>query len=186
MRRCAFPALVLLIAAVLIPLRGEDPLPPVAARPDVPARVDAGAAELEADAFLLAQLATGEDPRAPVAVAWVALNRAGCQVAPLRCRVPLLQIVSARRQFGTIKGGAWYPAWTPGSFARTDVQAEVWKVLRGAAPDPTGGATHFHRVGTWTPPWAPARRSWRVYGSHAFYRPGVVKSPFKRWTKAPR
>jgi spore germination cell wall hydrolase CwlJ-like protein len=176
---CTFPALVILIAVSLIPSTREDPLPAPADWTSAAPTFGAADAELEADAFLLAQLATGEDPRAGAAVAWVALNRSGCRVAPLRCREPLLRTVSAHRQFGTVRRGVWHPAWTPSSPARSDVQREVWRVLLGAVPDPTGGATHFHRLGTWTPPWAPSRRAWRVHGSHAFYRPPqrtVVKS----------
>ena len=131
---------------------------------------DALAALREADTHLLAQLATAEDPRAAVAVTWVVLNRAGCRVAPLRCRVPLLQEVTRPRAFGTFLRGRWSPAWWPDGEVAPHVAMQVRAVLLGAFPDPTEGALCFHRVGTWVPPWAPPVREWRLFGAHAFYR----------------
>jgi len=43
-------------------------------------------------------------------------------------------------------------------------------ILVGSIPDPTGGATHFHRVGTPTPSWAPPEKEWRRIGRHYFYK----------------
>lgn len=169
MTRAAFPILVLSVAGAVLP-PPEEPLPTPAPSPAREEPSAALAAELEADAYLLAQVATGEDPKAAAAVTWVVLNRAGCQVAPLRCRVPVLQEVKKHRAFGTMKGGRWHPAWTPGRSAHVRVLAEVVAVLDGRIPDPTRGATHFHRVGTWTPPWAPPSRFWTRHGSHSFYK----------------
>lgn len=124
----------------------------------------------EADARVLGQLAAGEDPEAAAAVTWVVLNRAGCSVRPLRCRVPVLEVVRARRQFGTRKGHRWLAAWSIRRDVPDPVAAEVAAVLSGERLDPTGGATHFHRVGTWVPPYAPPPGRWFRSGSHAFYR----------------
>lgn len=70
-----------------------------------------------------------------------------------------------------MRGGRWLPAWTPRRPAAASVVAEVRRVLQGLVPDPTSGATHFHRVGTWVPPWAPGPARRRTFGSHEFYRP---------------
>jgi spore germination cell wall hydrolase CwlJ-like protein len=141
------------------PPRLRDP------RPQAPAIALPSAlnAQREADAGLLAELAVGEDPSAALAVVWVAINRAG--------RGPVLAAVAAPRQFHgwRARTRAWRRA-----HGRGLAQAAVWAraALDGRAPDPTGGATHFHRAGTWVPPWAPAPRTWRRIGKHWFYRIG--------------
>lgn len=126
-------------------------------------------AQAEADTRVLAQVAFGEDPQAVVAVTWVVLNRGGCEVAPLRCRVPIIEVVTRRRAFGTMLRGRFRPSWRPDGHAPVWVLAKVQDVLEGLAPDPTHGATHFHRLRTWTPTWAPEPETWRIRGSHAFY-----------------
>lgn len=173
LRRCAFPALVLLIAAVLIPLR-EDPLPVPREVPSLLPDLgpSAAGAQLDMDARLLAGLALGEDPDAPVAVMWVARNRAAGR--------PVLEAVTERQAFGTVLRGRFRPSWSldptrrsrhplyATALARAEVLARG--VLSGAIQDPTGGATHFHRRGTWIPPWAPEEDVWTDLGAHAFYR----------------
>lgn len=164
-------------------------LPKVAPAPAAEVRDLALAALEEADAEVLAQLATAEDPEAPAAVAWVVLNRAGCRPPGLSgCRAPVLEVVRARRQFGTSLRGVWRAAWSPRGESSVRARAVVSAVLQGLVADPTDGATCFHRVGTWVPPWAPARGRWKVLGSHAFYRPQkrtVVKSVRKGSTNRP-
>ncbi len=169
MSRRAFPALVLLIVLSIWPSAG-DPLPEVSWPTARTTSDQALADELAADARLLSQLALAEDPRAVAAVVWVVLNRAGCQVGPLRCRGSILREVTAGRAFGTVRAGRWRASWDLRGRTVDRVDSEVMAVLGGAVPDPTGGATHFHRVGTWVPPWAPSPRAWRILGSHAFYK----------------
>jgi spore germination cell wall hydrolase CwlJ-like protein len=166
--RCVFPALVLSIATAILP-GAEEPLPEVARPRELTDADRVAAVEVEVDAALLAQLAQAEDPRAVAAVVWVVLNRAGCEVAPLRCRRPVLSVVTSGRAFGTVRAGRWRASWNLRGRASARVEAEVMAVLHGRVADPTAGATHFHRVGTWVPPWAPAPSRWRVLGSHAFY-----------------
>lgn len=127
---------------------------------------------LEMDAALLRDLAMGEDPRAPVAVVWVALNRARCGGTDfLDCDRPIVEAVTSGRAFGTWKRGQWRPSWAR-EWNAPDVEGAVYAVMLGYVPDPTGGATHFHRAGTWTPPWAPKRDQWEMHGSHWFYKVG--------------
>jgi spore germination cell wall hydrolase CwlJ-like protein len=163
-----FPALGLVVF-LAIP-GAEEPLPEMARPRELTDADRAIAAEVEADARLLSQLALAEDPRAVAAVVWVVLNRGGCRVGPLRCRRPVLAVVTSGRAFGTVQAGRWRASWDLDGATVARVDEEVRAVLVGARPDPTGGATHFHRVGTWVPPWAPAPARWRVLGSHAFYK----------------
>jgi hypothetical protein len=124
------------------------------------------------DSQLLAEVAMAEDPSAGAAVMWTVVNRARA------ARTSLMTEVLRPGAYGTRKGGKWRPSWWPGRAwqAPADLRALVRlrrtarDVLVGRLADPTGGARHFHRVGTWTPPWAPEPAVWRVYGSHAFYR----------------
>lgn len=143
---------------------------------------DPVAALVEMDADILAGVATAEDPHAAAAVAWVVLNRAGCRFlesAPApgySCVRPLLEVATARDGFGTVRVWAgdsapsWRPSWRPGRGATARAEAVALEILAGALPDPTGGATHFHRVGTWVPPWAPGPRARQRFGSHEFYK----------------
>jgi spore germination cell wall hydrolase CwlJ-like protein len=169
MTRCTGPVLLVAVAVAVWP-RPEEPLPEPAVRVSTAPERGAVEAELEADTLLLAQVGHGEDPRAVAAVAWVVLTRAGCTVAPLECRRPLLKEVTKHRAFGTMKGGRFRPSWRPDAPAPVRAVAVVTAVLDGRLPDPTGGSTHFHRALTWTPPWAPHPRHWRRVGSHVFYR----------------
>lgn len=123
------------------------------------------------DADLLANMARGEDPKAVEAVTWVALNRAGCEAAPdfLRCERPIAEVVTEGRAFGTMKNGVFIPSWTR-DWDDPEVEGRVQAILYGYVPDPTGGSTHFHRRGTWTPPWAPKPQAWQQFGSHWFYK----------------
>ena len=127
---------------------------------------------IEMDVDLLADVAMGEDPEALAAVMWVVLNRR-------RGAEPLETTIRRGRAFGTMKDGRFRPAWHrapghrwarfyPGAWA--EAQETAWDVLLGLRSDPTGGADHFHRRGTWRPPWAPTDVSWVLVGSHHFYR----------------
>lgn len=158
----------------------EPPLPPIAitrgsvweAPVYVPSHPDD--ATLEMDARLLASLALAEDPQAPTAVMWTAINRSRA------CGCPLLEVVTTGEAYGTRKRWSsgrveWRPSWgrkwNPTYADRLD-QFEVlaYRVLTGLNPDPTYGATHFHRRGTWEPPWAPPLTARHLLGSHYFYR----------------
>jgi hypothetical protein len=133
---------------------------------------EATEAQLVMDADLLANMARGEDPNAIDAVTWVALNRAGCEFledSKYDCDRPILEVVTEGRAFGTMKNGRFIPSWTR-DWNDPEVEGRVYVILYGLMPDPTGGSTHFHRIGTWTPTWAPPAREWQRFGSHAFYR----------------
>jgi hypothetical protein len=131
------------------------------------------AAQAQADALVLAVVAKSEDPDAAAAVMWTVLNR-----ARLAGTTPLA--VACSGAYGTWRGGRRYESWTWDPGARWPhpldqaqlrrLQALALRVLAGQVPDPTGGATHFHRVGTWVPPWAPEPAAWVPQGQHAFYR----------------
>lgn len=120
---------------------------------------------------LLAEVALAEDPEAGAAVMWTVVNRAKAS------RRSYLAVVTRPGAYGTRKGGQWRPSWWPGRTwtARADQRAlrdlhkTALEVLEGRLADPTGGACHFHRVGTWVPPWAPPEASWTIHGQHAFY-----------------
>lgn len=170
---------------VYVPERLPEPSTPICLAPmPTPAPPEALAALLEMDADILAGIAKGEDADAAVAIQWVVLNRAGCQFlrdAPgpsYSCVRPLLAVAIDNRAFGTMKRGRFIPSWWPGRewwhpadrLQLAEIEGTANAVLLGYVPDPTGGATHFHRLGTWTPPWAPTRRKWRIFGVHAFYQ----------------
>ena len=133
------------------------------------------------DADVLADVALGEDPWALAAVMWTVVNRAGCPGRPPGPCAELLEAVVRRGQaYGSVRGGRFQRAWgsPPGAFwaryrpgAWAGAREMAQDVLLGRVPDPTGGATHFHRRGTWRPPWAPAAACWRDVGQHHFYRP---------------
>lgn len=175
-----------LIIAALLPIPMESGMPPVSEpalfRAPEPEAPEAGAAWVEMDAAILAGLATAEDPHAAGAVSWVLLNRAGCTFltdAPppaYSCARSLMAEATARHAFGTIRvwpgdtEPSWRPAWYPGRPAAPGAELTAAAILAGSLPDPTGGATHFHRVGTWVPPWAPHPRARQRFGSHEFYR----------------
>lgn len=146
--------------------------PPAAAHVHQIATPDPLDAWLEMDAEVLARIAAGEDPWAPEAVVWVVLNRAGCAIGPdgYACERPLLDVVLERRQFGTMRGDRFISAWRPRRPVPGHAHEAAFRALLGHTPDPTGGATHFHRAGTWTPPWAPDPRQWRRFGRHFFYQ----------------
>lgn len=154
-----------------------DGLPPIRdPRPPAPELELIDPLELwrEMDADLLADVALGEDPDAVAAVAWTVLNR-----AELSGR-PLLEVIRRQQAYGSVIGGQFHPSWSrvpgrrwarfyPGEWRRA--RAVALLVIQGRIPDPTGGATHFHRAGTWTPPWAPEPVEWVAIGAHAFYAP---------------
>lgn len=161
----------------------EAPLPeprtPVTVAPlPGPEPPEALGALIEMDAALLGAVAKQEDAEAAEAIAWVVLNRAGCEIGPkgYACARPFLTVVTEGRAFGTWLSGRWRPSWGRRWTHALDraqlaqVEGDVAAVLLGYVPDPTGGATHFHRLGTWVPPWAPAPSEWRTFGAHAFYR----------------
>jgi hypothetical protein len=126
----------------------------------------------EMDVDVLADVALGEDPDAVAAVAWTVLNR-----SRESGRILALE-VRRGRAYGTVAGGRFLPAWSqvPGRRWIRYYPGEWWRarriaraVLEGRLPDPTGGATHFHREETWVPPWAPEPTEWVLIGQHAFY-----------------
>jgi hypothetical protein len=131
---------------------------------------------LEMDARMLASLALAEDPQAPAAVMWTAINRSK------ECSCPLVEVVTTGEAYGTLKRWdpdgpmEWRPSWGrrwTSRWARTrldDLEGLAYEVLLGLRADPTHGATHFHRKGTWEPPWAPPLDRRIVFGSHYFYR----------------
>ncbi len=151
----------------------EPPLPSITAKIATMAMVDPDPELLwvEMDADLLADVAMGEDPDALAAIMHVVLNRR-------QGDEPLEYTIQNGRAFGTRRAGRFYPAWsrTPGArWARfypgqwANAQGVAWRVLLGLQGDPTGGADHFHRRGTWTPSWAPQDSTWVLVGSHFFY-----------------
>lgn len=152
-------------------------LPNVAVVTNTPTMSQAERAAQEADARVLAEVALGEDPSAAVAVMWTVLNRAALGYG----RGTVLGVVAQRHAFATVKGGKVVPAWTIEKswrrWRRRADRAELEAltlvgvaVLRGEIQDPTGGATHFHRVGTRAPAWAPSPRAWVKCGQHLFYQ----------------
>ena len=115
---------------------------------------------LEMDADILARVALEEDPSAAASVMWVVINRADGG---------LLETVATPGAFHGLRERT--PLRTPWDRRQWDrLQAIAWDVLLGLQADPTGGATHFHRTGTWTPPWAPQEAQWVSRGAHVFYR----------------
>jgi hypothetical protein len=156
----------------------QEPLPPT--RPLVIDVIAVTPAPLEAwremNADVLADVALGEDPDALEAVMWTVLNRAGCSH---RCP-PLELTVRRRRAYGSVIRGRFHPSWTRRPGRRWRWYPAEWAaarrvardVLEGKVTDPTDGATHFHRRGTWRPPWAPERSAWVLLGQHAFYTEG--------------
>ena len=139
------------------------------------AMFDPEMAWMEMDADLLADVALGEDIEALAAVMWVVLNRRQDGEA-------LERTIQDGQAFGSRIRGRFHPSWHripgqrwryyyPGAWAIA--QETAWDVLLGLRPDPTGGADHFHRAGTWRPPWAPTDVSWVRVGSHHFYRVGA-------------
>jgi hypothetical protein len=114
---------------------------------------------------------------------WTAINRSRA------CGCSLLEAITTGQAYGTTKQWSsgrveWRPSWgrkwsSPFARKRLD-QFEIlaYRILTGLDPDPTGGATHFHRRGTWEPPWAPPLTARLLLGSHYFYRelsrPGSV------------
>ena len=135
--------------------------------------VDGARAELEADARAVGELVVGEDPEATVAVAWVVVNRSRSRGQTV------LGVLTAGRQWGTrLRSGRFRPSWPlPPAWGRRHASAVsaaaevILGVLEGRVPDPTRGATCFHRAGTRTPPWAPTPDRWRRFGAHWFYSP---------------
>jgi hypothetical protein len=182
--------LLLAVGVLVVALtHSEPPLPPIAnpggsvweAPSYLPSHPDD--ATLEMDARLLASLALAEDPQAPAAVMWTAVNRARA------CGCSLLEAITTGQAYGTTKrwssgtvewrpswGRKWSSAWAHQKLDQFEVLA--YRVLTGLDPDPTYGATHFHRRGTWEPPWAPPLTARLLLGSHYFYRelsrPGSV------------
>jgi hypothetical protein len=126
----------------------------------------------EMDADVLADVALGEDPDALDAVMWTVINR-----ARLSGRSAVEEVQSGRA-YGTRIGDRWVPSWRRAPGRRWRGAPWEWQrarrtalaILEGEIPDPTGGATHFHRSGTWTPPWAPESEDWTEVGRHYFYR----------------
>ena len=175
------------------------PLPQVHMAKIIPMAVlDAAEPELrwlEMDADLLADVALGEDHEALAAVMWTVLNRA-CRgtdgllrsetaayakrrLSGLTCPYMLEAVIWKGRSYGSMIRGRFRPSWHrvpgrrwarfyPGHWAQA--QETAWDVLLGLRRDPTGGADHFHRAGTWRPPWAPTDVSWVLVGSHHFYK----------------
>ena len=129
-----------------------------------PAFMDPELAWLEMDADILARVALEEDPSAAASVMWVVINRARERPSPV-----LLETVATPGAFHGLRERT--PLRTPWDRRQWDrLQAIAWDVLLGLQADPTGGATHFHRTGTWTPPWAPQEAQWVSRGAHVFYR----------------
>ena len=186
--RLALAAISTSLAVSLVSF--DPPLPYVATTSasvwEAPALVvpHADDAAMQMDAHLLASLALAEDPHAPAAVMWTALNRSQA------CGCSLLEVITTGEAYGTRKrwvntgrvewrpswGRTWHTAWAQQKLDQFEVLA--YMVMIGMKHDPTGGATHFHRRGTWEPPWAPPLTARLLLGSHYFYRelsrPGSV------------
>lgn len=178
MRDCAAAYVAVFLAGVLagvvLGVRVVEPditvvVPPT---PEV-VEVEPPALDLDdvADAHLLARVAASEDPRAPEAVMWTVLNRRGSRA--------LRDVATPSAYHGLRR-----PPRDTYLDRRLELRLELvaLDVLAGRVPDPTGGATHFHRVGTPTPAWAPDPSRWVVLGSHAFYR----EVPSKKSVDKPR
>lgn len=173
MRRLLAAAILVYVGVLLAEPRFEtwpDPPPPVPGAEEGPLE-----AWREMDADVLADVALGEDPDAVEAVAWTVLNR-----ARLSGRL-VEQEVQDGHAYGSVVGDRWVPSWRRAPGRRWRGAPWEWRravetalrVLRGEVPDPTRGATHFHRHGTWAPPWAPAPSQWEDVGQHHFYVPRV-------------
>jgi spore germination cell wall hydrolase CwlJ-like protein len=122
---------------------------------------------LSADAETLAAVAWSEDPSAAVAVMYTVINR-----AQIRDTSVYREAIAADAYHGFSRGR---DPWTRASRCPScraemlSLRITARRVLDGATPDPTRGATHFHRVGSETPVWAPTPRRWRRIGQHYFY-----------------
>lgn len=189
--RLAAPALAVGLALwAQVDAWWRAPSPPIITRPviimatGIPMAVgDPVGAWLEMDVDVLADVALGEDPWALAAVMWTVVNRAGCPTLPGAPCAELLEAVVRRGQaYGSVRRGRFRRSWSsrPGAFwARfrprrwAEARERALSVLLGRVPDPTGGADHFHRRGTWRPPWAPDAACWRDVGRHHFYRVGA-------------
>jgi len=128
------------------------PVPIAALIPILPS---ATLAQQSMDAELLAAVALSEDPDAAVAVMHVVLNRART------CNKTVLEIVATPEQFhgwgrGLDPRRGWQDGWSRGRLQ--SLEGLAWRVMRGEVPDPTRGATHFHAIGSWEPPWAEGRQ----------------------------
>lgn len=68
-----------------------------------------------------------------------------------------------------------------------DALTTATRVIKGGAPDFTGGATHFDRIGL-KPCWVDSMKIIAVWGNHIFYRlkPGKVYTTCSRPKKAKR
>lgn len=141
-------------------LRSEPAPAPVAEL-----RYSAEVGEAEMDINLLADVAMAEDPSAGVAVMWTIINRSR---------------ESGRSYLDVVSDGEYHGYQTVDSWRRWRHpldRAEVIRlretarlILLGLVPDPTRGATHFHALGTWLPPWAPGPRARVDVGASTFYR----------------
>jgi hypothetical protein len=172
----ATTALLLMLFAVYLPTPVVLPevVQPTMFEPDTTIYLpDVLDATFEMDAALLATVARAEDPRAPTAVMWVVLNRAAKYHDG-----DIYAAVMTGESFGTLR--VWeegQPAeWRrirlnwPRNHRQIQLEDLAYKVLLGFVHDPTGGATHFHRMGTWEPPWAPPLAQRQIFGSHYFYQ----------------
>jgi Cell Wall Hydrolase len=125
-------------------------------------RVRVRTATRVSDAVLLATIAKSEDPTAADAVIWTVLNRAR------KARASIATVATPGAYHGLAVKRDWSRRADQKQFAECLRVARA--VLAGRLPDPTAGATHFHRIGTPDPPWAPEPAVRRVFGAHEFYR----------------
>lgn len=124
--------------------------------------------------------ARGEPDEGKIAVAWVIRNRAErpAFARHLAGREGAVEwVCKAPWQFSCWNAQdpnrAKLVALHPHSFA-VELQIAT-DVLKGAAPDPTGGADHYHTIDApswatlWPPDWAPKMVETARFGGHVFY-----------------
>jgi spore germination cell wall hydrolase CwlJ-like protein len=124
-------------------------------------------AQRDSDVETLAAVAWSEDPSAAIAVMYTVLNRAR------------IRGTSVYREAGMPHAFQGFSRgqdpWTR-SRRCPSCRAEIISlrsvarlVIDRSVKDPTRGATHFHRVGTEPPAWAPTAKLWTTLGAHHFY-----------------
>ncbi len=106
-----------------------------------------------------------------IAVAWVVLNR----VKSTQWPDTVCSVIREPHQFAWLDNSRhrrWFESLTfPARYASGYIRAwvEAGKVLRGAIPDPTDGATFYHTLAI-HPTWAYTMEETVVIGQHVFYR----------------
>lgn len=130
------------------------------------ARRDAG--ELTCLALNVYHEARSESPEGQAAVAHVTLNRARARSFPGDICGVVTQQAGGRCQFSWVCDEN--PVAPRNRAAYDRALGVAARALRGATPDPTGGATHFIAAAIDTPGWARRLTETARIGGHRFFR----------------